>query len=320
MRAISRVAGASINTVSKLLVDAGLACAAYHDEHVRGLKSKRVQADEVWSFYYAKDKNVPEAKKGAAGSVWTWTALDPDSKLMCGWYVGSRDAECAGVFMKDLAERLASRVQLTTDGHKAYLQAVDDAFGTDIDYAMLIKIYGESADQDGPERKYSPGVCLGTKKEPIMGRPDKAKVSTSHVERTNLGMRMHMKRFARLSNAHSKKFENHCHAIALYFCYYNFVKINSAVRTTPAMAAGIETKLWEMEDLVRMIDDYHRPQPKFTVLPLKDRSGYYVLMNPNAYAPELHIDGFSTEAEAKAWVETESGPWFQKLARAREGM
>lgn len=256
MRAISRIVGVSINTVTKLLVDAGFACMAYHDEHVRGIKAKRIQCDEIWAFYGAKDKNVKPEKKGSAGSIWTWTALDSNSKLICNWYVGGRDADCAGVFMQDLAARLANRVQLTTDGHKAYLQAVDDAFGTDIDYAMLVKLYGESADHNGPERKYSPGVCIGARKEPIMGRPDKAAVSTSHVERANLSMRMGMRRFTRLTNAHSKKFENHCHAVALYFVYYNFVRINQAVRMSPAMAAGIETRLWEMADIVRITDEF----------------------------------------------------------------
>lgn len=253
IRAISRITGASTTTVLKLLVDAGLACARFHDANVRGVKSKRVQCDEIWSFCYAKAKNVPTAKAAPedAGDVWTWTALDSDSKLIVSYLVGDRDAEHAMEFMDDLRQRLATRVQLTTDGHKAYLQSVEEAFGTEVDYAMLVKMYGE-----GPktEARYSPAVCTGARKEAIMGHPDKRHVSTSHVERSNLSLRMHNRRFTRLTNAHSKKFENHCHMIALYTVWYNFAQINSAVKMPPAMAAGISTRLWEMTDIVGLID------------------------------------------------------------------
>jgi IS1 family transposase len=253
IRAISRITGASTTTVLKLLVDAGLACARFHDENVRGVKSKRIQCDEIWSFCYAKAKNVPTAKAApeGAGDVWTWTALDADSKLIVSYLIGGRDGEYAMAFMDDLRQRLANRVQLTTDGHKAYLQAVDEAFGTEVDYGMLVKMYGE-----GPktEARYSPAVCTGARKESIMGHPDKRHVSTSHVERSNLSFRMHNRRFTRLTNAHSKKFENHCHMIALYTVWYNYARINSAVKMAPAMAAGISTRLWEMADIVGLID------------------------------------------------------------------
>lgn len=253
MRAISRVTGVSINTVTKLLIDAGLACARFHDENVHGVKARRVQCDEIWSFCYAKAKNVATAKAAPerAGDVWTWTALDSDSKMIVSYLVGDRDSEYAMAFMDDLRGRLANRVQLTTDGHKAYLNAVEEAFGDDVDYAMLVKMYGE-----GPktEARYSPAVCTGARKEPVTGNPDKAHVSTSHVERSNLSMRMHMRRYTRLTNGHSKKFENHCHMVALYTVWYNYARINSAVKMAPAMAAGISSRLWEMSDIVALID------------------------------------------------------------------
>jgi IS1 family transposase len=261
LRSISRVADVSINTVTKLLVDAGTACAAFHDEKVRGLTLKRVQVDEVWSFCYAKAKNVEMAKAApdGAGDVWTWTALDADSKLMCSWVVGARDAEYAMALMDDLRQRLTGdRFQLTTDGHKAYLEAVETAFGADVDYAMLVKLYGNP--QDGTpgtaERKYSPNECNGTKKTAISGKPDPKHVSMSYVERHNLTMRMAMRRFTRLTNAFSKKLENHEHSLALYFTYYNFVRIHKTLRTSPAMAAGVSERLWSMEDLVRLTDQH----------------------------------------------------------------
>ena len=258
IRAVSRVTGASTTTVLKLLVDAGLACARFHDEHVRGVKAKRVQCDEIWSFCYAKAKNVPTAKRQdlAYGDVWTWTGLDSDSKLIVSYLVGGRDADYALAFMDDLRQRLANRVQLTTDGHAPYLQAVDEAFGIDVDFAQLVKLYGE-----GPktEARYSPAVCIGTRKTTVTGHPDKKHVSTSHVERSNLSFRMHNRRFTRLTNAHSKKFENHCHMIALYTTWYNFARINSAVKMAPAMAAGISTRLWEMADIVALIDAAEGP-------------------------------------------------------------
>ncbi len=254
MRATSRVVDVSINTVTKLLVDAGLACARFHDEAVRGVKAQHVQCDEIWSFCYAKAKKVPTAKAAPedAGDVWTWTALDRDSKLLVSYLVGNHDAEYANAFIEDLRDRLANRVQLTIDGLKTYLGAVEDAFGDDVDYAMLVKIYGEAPET---EKRYSPAECIGARKKAITGKPDSDMVSTSHVERSNLSFRMHMRRFTRLTNAHSKKFENHCHMVALYTVWYNFARINSAVRMAPAMAAGISDRLWDMADIVKLIDD-----------------------------------------------------------------
>lgn len=253
MRAVSRVTGVSINSVTKLLIDAGLACAAFHDENVHGVKARRIQCDEIWSFCYAKQKNVATAKAAPewAGDIWTWTALDSDSKMIVSYLVGGRDGEYAMAFMDDLRGRLANRVQLTTDGHKAYLNAVEEAFGDDIDYGMLVKLYGE-----GPrtEARYSPAECIGARKETMTGKPDSKHVSTSHVERSNLSMRMHMRRYTRLTNGHSKKFEHHCHMVSLYTVWYNYARINSAVKMAPAMAAGISSRLWEMSDIVALID------------------------------------------------------------------
>lgn len=255
MRAISRITGVSINTVTKLLVDAGTACAAYHDEHVRNVKAARVQCDEIWSFCYSKQKNVKTAKAApeGAGDIWTWTALATDSKLMVSYLSGARDAGYAVALMTDLRSRLANRVQLTTDGHKAYLVGVETAFGDDVDYAMLVKLYGKA--YEGPAR-YSPPECIGARKTGVTGDPDEKHISTSYIERANLTMRMGMRRFTRLTNAHSKKLENHHHAQALYFMFYNFVRINQAVKTTPAMASGIETRLWEISDIVAITDKF----------------------------------------------------------------
>ncbi|WP_210241218.1 DDE-type integrase/transposase/recombinase [Mesorhizobium sp. B3-2-1] len=257
MRSISRVADVSINTVSKLLVDAGKFCADLHDREVRNVKSKRVQCDEIWSFTGAMQKNVSGMKKpvDGAGDTWTWTALDADSKLIISWLVGGRDGEYALAFMDDVKDRLANRVQLTTDGHRAYLNAVEEAFGADIDYAMLVKQYGEPEGKAVPqERRYSPAVCTGAVKTRIEGSPDLAHVSTSHVERQNLTMRMQMRRFTRLTNAFSKKFENHVHMVALYTVWYNFIRIHKTVKTSPAMAAGVSATLWSMDDLCEKMD------------------------------------------------------------------
>lgn len=258
IRGIARVADVSPVTVLRYLALAGAACAEFHDTTVRNVKARRVQCDEIWSFVFAKDRNAkPEMKRaGTAGSVWTWTALDADSKLIVSYLIGSREAECAYEFIQDVAARLATRVQLTTDGHKPYLLAVEEAFGADVDYAMLVKLYSETPDTKGPERKYSPGVCTGAKKKRIMGSPDRAHVSTSYVEKHNQSMRQHMRRFTRLTAAHSKKLINHVHMVALYTVWYNWVRINSAVKVAPAMAAGLSDRFWEMDDLVRLVEAY----------------------------------------------------------------
>ena len=253
IRVIVRVTGVSKNTISKLLVDAGAACQAHHDDHVRNLNSKRIQCDEIWSFCYAKAKNVASAKAAPAnaGDVWTWTAIDADSKLIVSYLVGGRDGGYATEFMEDVAQRLAHRVQLTTDGHRAYLDAVEDAFGCEIDYAQLVKIYGVPPEG---ERRCSPAECIGARPSLVMGNPDPDHISTSYVERQNLTMRMHMRRFTRLTNAFSKKVENHVHAVALHFMHYNFVRIHKTLRVTPAMAAGVTEHLWEMSDIVALIE------------------------------------------------------------------
>lgn len=253
LRATSRLADVYINTVTKLLVDLGTACQKYHAENVQGVKAKRVQCDEIWSFVYAKEKNLPENLQGkfGLGSVWTWVALDSDSKLAISWLVGNRDAEYAKIFMEDVASRLSNRVQLTTDGLKAYLDAVDKSFGSEIDFAQLVKIYGESLDK---EHRYSPADFTTTRKEIINGHPKEEHISTSFVERQNLTMRMSMRRFTRLTNAFSKKVENHAHAIALHFMYYNFVRIHKTLRVTPAMQAGLTKKLWSIEDLAKLLN------------------------------------------------------------------
>lgn len=255
IRSITRVTGASKNTVIKLLVDAGKACMAFHDANVQDVKAKRIQVDEIWSFTYAKQKNVAAAKTApdGAGDTWTWTAIDADSKLIVSYFVGGRDSDCAILFMDDLRSRLANRVQLTSDGHKAYLEAVEGAFGGDIDYAMLVKMYGPST--ESAKGRYSPAECTGAKKTRIEGAPDMAHVSTSFAERHNKTMRMHMRRFTRLTDGFSKKVENHAYAVALHMMYYNFVRLHTTLRTTPAMAAGISSRLWEIGDIVKLVED-----------------------------------------------------------------
>jgi IS1 family transposase len=261
IRAITRMTGVSKNTVAKLLSDAGNACLDYQDRALRNLSCQRIQADEIWSFVYSKQKNVPEEKRGqfGYGDVWTWTAIDADTKLIVSWYLGTRDGAAAYAFMTDLASRLTNRVQLTTDGHHAYLSAVDAAFGREIDYAMLVKQYGTAPEA---EKRYSPPICLGAERQEIRGLPDPEHISTSYVERQNLSMRMGMRRFTRLTNAFSKKLANHMHALSIYFMHYNFVRIHQTLRCTPAMAAGITTTLWSLEDIVRIVDEWEAVQAK----------------------------------------------------------
>ena len=260
MRSISRVADVSINTVSKLLVEAGEACLILHDETVRSVKASRIQCDEIWSFCHAKQKNVAAAKAApeGAGDVWTWTAIDADTKLIVSYFVGDRSGQSAMVLMDDLKARLSNRVQLTTDGHKAYLEAVEGAFGGDVDYAQLVKMYGPTV---SPAGRYSPAECTGIKKIAREGNPDIKHVSTSYVERQNLTMRMSMRRFTRLTNAFSKKLDNHIHALALYFMFYNFTRIHKTLRMSPAMAAGITDRLWSLDDVIAKIDEL-APAPK----------------------------------------------------------
>jgi IS1 family transposase len=252
IRAVTRLTGASKNTVTKLLIDAGKACADYHDGNVRNVKAERIQVDEIWSLTYAKQKNVASAKAApdGAGDTWTWTAIEADTKLIVSYSVGGRDGECAMWFIDDLRARLANRVQLTSDGHKAYLEAFEGVFGADVDYAQLVKIYGS-----GPESakgRYSPADCTRIKKTKIEGNPDMAHVSTSYVERSNLTMRM--RRFTGLTNVFSKKVENHAYAVALHMMYYNFVRLHSKLRMSPAMAAGVSDRLWEVADIVALIE------------------------------------------------------------------
>ena len=253
MRSVSRIADVSINTVTKLLVDAGIVCAEYQSEHLMNIKSKRVQCDEIWSFCYSKEKNVAPDDKGILGygDVYTWTAIDADSKLAISWLVGRRDYDYAEAFMSDLASRLSERVQLTSDGYGCYINAVEKMFGGAVDYAMLVKIYG---DDSNAQKRYSPASFVSAEKRTMAGNPDKAHISTSFVERQNLTMRMGMRRFTRLTNGFSKKIDNLAHAVALHFMHYNFVRIHKTLKTTPALEAGVTNKLWSMADVVELID------------------------------------------------------------------
>lgn len=258
MRSISRVCDVSINTVAKLLADAGEACADFHHEMVHDVQAKRIQCDEIWSFTYAKARNVKTSKAAPIGSgdVWTWTSIDADSKLIVNWLVGDRDTRHAMAFVSDLSARLANRVQITTDGHKPYQVAIEAVFGRDVDYGIQIKKYGQ--EQHGGPKRYSPAHLISAERDLIIGSPDIDHVSTSYVERQNLTMRMGMRRFTRLTNAFSKKFENHCHAIALYFVWYNWIKLHKAHRMTPAMAAGLTDKLLTWEAVLEMVDKRER--------------------------------------------------------------
>lgn len=259
IRATVRITGVAKATVMKLLVTAGKVCAEHHDNVMQELPCRRVQADEIWSFIYAKEKNAPRAKAAPpeAGDVWTWVALCADTKLIPTWVIGDRSGMTAIDLMDDLRRRLAHRVQLTTDGHAAYFEAVEGAFGGDVDYAQLIKLYGASGKED--ERRYSPAECVGIKTKVVEGNPDHRHISTSYVERQNLTMRMSMRRFTRLTNAFSKKLENHAHAVALHIWHYNFCRLHQTIKVTPAMEASVTDRLWEISDLVRLIDEATPP-------------------------------------------------------------
>jgi IS1 family transposase len=247
IRATARLNDCSPVTVLKLLEDVGTACAIYHDQAVRNVRVRRLQCDEIWCFVGAKAKNVtPDKKQEGWGDTWTWVGIDADTKLVVSYLVGGRDGGWAKEFMQDCASRIRNRVQITTDGHRAYLDAVEDAFGADIDYAMLQKIYGAPSEN---ETRYSPATCIGCDMKVVSGDPDPKHVSTSYVERQNLTMRMHMRRFTRLTNGHSKKVENHCYAVALHYMFYNYCKIHSTLRVTPAMEAGLSERVWSIEDL-----------------------------------------------------------------------
>ena len=261
IRSTARLADVSKNTVNKLLIEAGKVCSAYQDKALRDLPCERVQVDEIWSFVYAKQKNDEKAKAAPAdaGDVWTWTAICADTKLVPSWLVADRSGASAIEFMDDLAGRLSHRVQLSSDGHKPYLEAVEGAFGGDIDYAVIHKIYG--TDPQAPRGRYSPPVCTGVDIKRIEGNPDPAHISTSYAERQNLTMRMSMRRFTRLTNAFSKKVENHTHSVALHFMHYNFCRIHRTLKVTPAMAAGVTDRLWDIEDIVAVIDAA-APAPK----------------------------------------------------------
>jgi IS1 family transposase len=254
MRATARIADVAFNTVDKLFIEAGLACAAYQDKTLRNLRCKRLQLDEIWSFVYAKEKNVPTAKSAPkdAGDVWTWVAIDADSKLVPSWRIGDRTSETGLAFVDDLAKRLSNRVQITSDGYRAYLEAIEGAFGGDVDYAQLVKLYGTSP--DSATGRYSPAECCGAIKTSIEGKPDPKHISTSYAERANLTMRMSIRRFTRLTNAFSKKIEKHALSVALHYMHYNFARIHKTLRISPAMAAGVTDKLWSVADIVTMID------------------------------------------------------------------
>lgn len=314
IRSIARLTGASKNTISKLLLDAGRACSAYQDRVLRNLNCKRVQLDEIWSFVYAKKSNVSKAKSAPkeAGDIWTWTALCADTKLLVSWSVGSRDTETALYFLDDLKERLASRIQLTSDGFKPYVEAVDTIFGDGVDYAMLNKHYGQSIEG---QRRYSPARFIRATKDRVTGNPENKHISTSFVERHNLTMRMHMRRFTRLTNAFSKRLEGHVAAVSLHSMFYNFTKIHQTLKVTPAMAAGVTDRLWEMTDIVEVIEAWEVKQrrehePTFEAIEWKIGGGAYVKVTfPNM--PSENIEGFKTKNEALLWIRHEAAGWLR---------
>lgn len=258
IRATSRITGVAKGTILRLLESAGTVAAEYQDQMIRNVPSSRVQCDEIWSFVYGKDRNISaevrESSPFVVGSVWTWTAIDADSKLMLSWLVGDRNERCAAEFVRDLASRIIGKVQMTTDGLKLYINAIEGAFGGAIDYAMLTKLYGPSGNDKSAETRYSPGRIKGSEVAIVTGEPDKVHISTSFVERANLTHRMGMRRFTRLTNGFSKKFENHCHAVSLHMFHYNFIRVHQTIRCTPAMEAGITDQLWSMADLVALIE------------------------------------------------------------------
>lgn len=253
IRSTVRMTGVSKNTIAKLLVELGEACADYLDKALVNLNCKRIQCDEIWSFCYAKEKNVPEELRGkfGYGDVWTWVAIDAETKLIASWAVGGRDAGTAYGFIQDLAKRLSNRVQLTTDGHRAYLSAVEDALGSNVDYAMLVKLYGNDRES---ETRYSPAECIGCREVVVSGNPDPKHISTSFIERQNLTMRMGMRRFTRLTNAFSKKLDNHIASIAIHYMHYNFCRVHQTLRVTPAMEAGVADHVWTISELVGILD------------------------------------------------------------------
>jgi IS1 family transposase len=312
IRAVTRLTGCSKNTVAKLLVEAGHACAAYQDKTLRNLTCKRVQMDEIWSFVYAKAANVKKAKAApeTAGDVWTWTAIDADTKLIVSWLLADRTLDSAMTFTHDLESRIANRIQLTSDGHAPYLQAVDTAFSGEVDYAMLIKHYGSPPQA---ETRYSPAICIGAEKKPVSGNPDKKHISTSYVERHILTMRMHMRRFTRLTNAFSKKVENHAAAIALHTMYYNFVRIHQTLKVTPAMAAGVSDKLWEVSDIVEMLEQWELansgPDYQFVVRQYMIGKGHSVSVMWRGGEVDT-IYGFESESEALLWIKEKSQGWL----------
>ena len=260
IRAVTRLTGSSKKAVSRLMVDAGQAADWYQDRVFRNLTCKRVQVDEIWAFVYAKQKNVATAKKAPAdaGDVWTWTAIVADTKLIPAWFIGGRDSDSAIVFMDDLRSRLANRIQLTSVGHRAYLEAVEGAFGGDVDYAQLVKLYGSTP--ESAKGRYSPAECIGAHKQRIEGKPDPKHICTSFSERSNFSVRMHTRRFTRLTNGFSKNVENHAHSVALFAIYYNFVRLHKTLRTTPAMAAGVTKRLWEIGDIVDVLEAWEKRQ------------------------------------------------------------